>query len=291
MTIEVRPASDAIGAEIIGVDLNQEVSDEDFEKILSAWHDNLVLLFRGQSISDERLIEFSGRFGTLDMAPPGEAYNTGTNTPPGMPEITVLSNVVEDGVPIGALGNMECVWHIDMTYHDEPPAGCLLYALEVPEEGGKTGVSNMYKAYETLSDEMKARIEPLIAVHDNSLTSAGTLRKGFTPVDDVTQTPGARHPLVRTHPVTGRRALFLGRRQNQYILGLSVEDSDALLDELWAHATKPEFAWHHQWAVGDLLLWDNRCIMHRRDSFPSDSRRVLHRTQIQGDRPFLDKAA
>ncbi|MBH60923.1 MAG: taurine catabolism dioxygenase TauD [Alphaproteobacteria bacterium] len=290
MSIEVRPISEAIGAEIVGVNLNQDVQEGEFQRILSAWHDHLVLLFRGQSISDERLIEFSKRFRNLDLAPPGEAYNTGTNTPPGLPEITILSNVVENGVPIGALSNMECVWHIDMTYNDKPPAGCLLYALEVPEERGKTGVSNMYQAYETLSDEMKLRIEPLIAVHDNSLSSAGTLRKGFKPVDDVTQTSGTRHPLVRTHPVTGRRALFLGRRQNQYVLGLSIEESGALLDELWAHATKPEFAWHHRWAVGYLLLWDNRCIMHRRDSFPSSSRRILHRTQIQGDKPYLEAA-
>lgn len=290
MNIEVRPVSEAIGAEISGVDLSRDISDDEFHEILTAWHDHLVLLFRGQTLSDGRLVAFSQRFGTLDLAPPGEAYNTGTNSVPGMPEITVLSNVVENGVPLGALGNAECVWHIDMTYAEEPPSACLLYGIEVPRDGGKTGVANMYLAYDSLSDELKAKIESLEAIHDNTYTSAGTLRKGFKAVDDVRKAPGARHPLVRTHPDTGRRSLFLGRRQNQYILGLDVAESEAILDELWEHATRDEFAWHHRLDVGDLLIWDNRCTMHRRDSFPSDARRILHRTQVQGSRPFLKAA-
>ena len=282
MSIEVRAVSDAIGAEISGVALIQDISNVDFRMILEAWHDHLVLLFRGQTLSDERLVNFSKRFGTLDLAPPGEAYNTGTNSVPGMPEITVLSNVVENGVPIGALGNSECVWHTDMTYADEPPSACLLYGIEVPSEGGMTGVANMYLAYDSLSDDLKRKIEPMEAIHDNTYTSAGTLRKGFKPVDDVRNAPSARHPLVRTHPDTGRRSLFLGRRQNQYILGLGVDESEAILDELWEHATREAFAWHHRWEIGDLLIWDNRCTMHRRDSFPSNARRILHRTQVQG---------
>jgi taurine dioxygenase len=290
MSLEFVPVCDAIGVKVRGIDLDKGVDPAAFKKIESAFLDRLVLLFRGQDLSDPKLIEFSRNFGTLDMAPPGEAYSTGFSSVPGHPEITVISNVIENGVPIGALGNGESYWHIDMTYMDEPPSVCCLYAVEVPKSGGNTGVSNMYKAYDALSSEMKARIESLVAIHDYSLTSAGTLRKGYTPVSDVTETPGARHHLVRTQPVTGKRALFLGRRKNQYIPGLSVEESNALLDELWAHACRPEFAYHHEWRPGDLLIWDNRCTMHRRDAFDNSLRRILHRTQVQGDRPYLAAA-
>ena len=131
----------------------------------------------------------------------------------------------------------------------------------------------------------------MVAVQDYTLTSAGTLRKGFEPVIDVTKAPGARHPMVRTHPETGRNSLFLGRRTNGYVSGLPVDESEELLDYLWAHAIQPKFAWHHKWAIGDLVMWDNRCAMHRRNPFDDTERRVMHRTQIQGDRPYYSNAA
>ena len=124
------------------------------------------------------------------------------------------------------------------------------------------------------------------AIHDFTLTSAGTLRKGFEPVGDVTEAPGARHPLIRTHPETGKSCLFLGRRTNSYILGLSVDESEKLLASLWDHATQQRFSWHHKWSVGDVVMWDNRCTMHRRDAFDNSDRRIMHRTQVRGDRPY-----
>ena len=173
-----------------------------------------------------------------------------------------------------------------MSYNPEPPCASALYALEVPHAGGDTGFANMYLAYETLPDELRQRVEGRLCRHDSTYNSAGELRRGFNEVSDPRQAPGADHPIIRTHPVTGRRALFLGRRRNAYIQGLDLEDSERLLDALWAHATLPELTWYQQWRVGDLVLWDNRCVLHRRDEFDPSSRRLMHRSQIKGDRPY-----
>ena len=287
MGITVHPMSDALGAEIRGVDLSEALDRADAREIHDAWMEHVVLLIRGQQLDDPQLIAFSGLFGNLDGAPigavPGGKVSTGDFN-----EITVISNVVEDGKPIGGLGNLESDWHTDMSSYDEPPAASILYSLEVPPSGGDTSFCNMYRAYETLPDELKAKLQDLQAIHDATLTSAGGLRHGFEAVTDVTQTPGARHPILRTHPVAGRTALFLGRRTNAYVPGLSVEESESLLDTLWGHATRPDNAWTHKWQVGDLIMWDNRCAMHRRDKFDNSARRIMHRTQITGDRPYYN---
>jgi alpha-ketoglutarate-dependent taurine dioxygenase len=191
--------------------------------------------------------------------------------------------VIENGKPIGNLGDGEAVWHADMTYVDVPPKAAMLHSLEVPPSGGNTYFANMIAAYETLPADLRAAAEAKVAVHDASRNSAGMLRKGYKEVTDVRKTVGAHHPLVRTNPKTGRRALFLGRRPNAYVLGLEVPDSEALLDSLWAHATQPRFAMCHEWRVGDLLMWNNLSVLHRRDPFDPKSRRVMHRTQIRGD--------
>jgi taurine dioxygenase len=171
-----------------------------------------------------------------------------------------------------------------MTYVEVPPKAALLHALEVPppEAGGNTHFANMFAAYETLPPGLKQAVEGKIAVHDASRNSAGMLRKGYKEVTDVQQTVGAHHPLVRTDPKTGRKALFLGRRPNAYVLGMSVKDSEALLDALWEHATRPAFAMCHQWQVGDVLMWNNLSVLHRRDPFDPRTRRVMHRSQIKG---------
>ncbi len=173
-----------------------------------------------------------------------------------------------------------------MSYNPVPPMASALYALEVPPSGGDTGFCNMYAALNTLPLTLRERIDGLSCVHDSSLNSVGQLRVGFEDVTDPRRTPGAVHPLVRTHPVTGRACLFLGRRRNAYVQGLELAESEALLDALWAHVTRPEHCWTQQWHVGDLVLWDNRCALHRRDEFDGSARRVMHRTQISGDRPF-----
>ncbi len=277
--IEVIPVSDALGAEIRGVDL-ANVDAAALATIREAWLKHIVLLFRDQDLTDDQLADFSRHFGALDLAPPME-----TSQGPTHPEILVISNVKVEGKAIGTLGDGEAIWHSDMNYMEEPPTGSLLYSLEIPPAGGDTGFSNMYTALETLPADLRRRIEGLSIKHDSSTNSGGYLRQGSKPVTDVRDCPGAVHPMVVTHPETGRKALFVGRRRYAYIMGLPLEESEKLLDEVWAHATKPEFAWHHQWRVGDVLMWDNRCAMHRRDAFDPAARRVMHRTQIKGSKP------
>jgi taurine dioxygenase len=283
--VTVRPTGAALAADIDGVDLSRPLSAETVAAIKQAWADNLVLRFRGQRLSDDDLMRFSRHFGELDWAPIAAA-NIAIAGADERQYVMVISNVVENGVAIGQLGAYEAVWHTDMSYIAEPPCASALYALEVPERGGDTGFSNMYRALETLPAELRKAIEGRVCRHDASRNSAGELRRGFVDAPDPTQTVGAEHPIVRTHPVTGRQALFLGRRRNAYIPGLPLADSEALLDALWAHAENPAFAWYQQWRVGDLVLWDNRCVMHRRDAFDPSARRIMHRTQVKGDRPY-----
>ena len=270
----------ALGAEIGGVDLSQPLKKKAVESILAAWHAHLVVVFRDQNMSDEALVAFSRNFGTLEKAPIPEKLRGGLAHMRQLPEVAVVSNVIENGVAIGALGDGELAWHNDMTYLPNPPPASVLCAVELPPSGGDTWFCNMYLAYETLPAALRTRIQGLKANHDSSYTSAGTLRKGFDEVNDVSKAPGAKHPLVLTHPDTGRKALYLGRRRNGYIVGLPLDESAALLDELWAHATKPEFAISHRWRLGDVVMWDNRCTMHRRDAFDPAARRILHRTQL-----------
>jgi len=282
--IHIKRIGEALGAEVSGVDASKPVSADTFAAIRKAWLDNLVIRFRGQKLTDPQMLEFSRLFGELD--PPGpNPY--GKAFLPRHPEMNVISNVKEDGVPIGGLGDGEAIWHSDMTYVDTPPSAALLYALELPAEGGDTYWANMYLAYEALPADMKKRIEGLKAIHDATYNSAGIKRKGYDDVTDPRRAPGAHHGLVRRHPETGRKCLFLGRRRNSYIVGLPLEESEALLDALWAHATQPRFAFCQQWQVGDLMIWDNRCTLHRRDPFDPNARRVMHRTQIKGERPYL----
>lgn len=196
-----------------------------------------------------------------------------------------MSNVMEQGQPMGSLGFGEAVWHTDMSYNEVTPSGALLYSLEVTRTGGETGFLNMYHAYDTLPVDMQRLINGKQIKHDASRNSAGELRKGYEQITDPREAPGAVHPIVVRHPVTQRKALFLGRRPYGYVVGLPLEESEQLLDRLWAHATREENAWYQKWNVGDLLMWDNRCVMHKRTSFDPSERRFLLRTQIKGVRP------
>jgi taurine dioxygenase len=282
VTLAVKNLDAPLGAEISGIDPSRPVSASDVETIESVWRERLVVVFHDQSLSDPELIAFSKNFGKLD--PPG-ANPYGQPFLKDHPELNVISNVVESGKPIGNLGDGEAAWHADMTYVDVPPKAAMLHALEVPppEAGGNTYFANMFAAYETLPADLKTAAEGKIAVHDASTNSAGLLRKGYQAVTDVRQTVGAHHPLIRTEPGTARKALFLGRRPNAYVVGLEVGESEALLDALWAHATQPRFTLSHQWKVGDLLMWNNLSVLHRRDPFDPKMRRVMHRSQIKGN--------
>lgn len=280
MTVEVVPSGAALGAEIRGVDLSRPLGEDDLAHIRAAWHEHAVLLFRNQDITDDDLVRFSSRFGELELSPAGEWDARGGSSAPAHREIWVISNVIENGKPIGSLGAGEAEWHTDMSYVANPPIASVLYALEIPEGQGDTWFANMYRALAELPPSLRARIEGRLANHDSSYTSAGDLRVGAAPVTDVALAPGARHPIVLRHPDTGRDALYLGRRTNGYVCDLPVAESEALLDELWDACTRSDLVYRHRWRVGDLLMWDNRCVIHRRDAFDPDSRRIMHRTQI-----------
>ena len=279
MPITVTPTGAALGAEVGGIDLRR-IGDSEFAAIHRAWLDHLVLLFRGQALSDDDMIAFSRRFGELDFAPIQE---NGRRFVDGHPEIYVVSNVIENGVAIGSLGAGEAVWHTDMSYLEDPPKASMLYAIEIPPAGGNTGFTNMYRAYEALPDALKQRVAGRRVKHDGTYNSGGYVRQGVTPTDDPREAPGMYHPLVCTHPETGRKCLYLGRRRNAYIEGLALAESEALLDEVWRYATRDELSWYNTWRVGDVVLWDNRCTMHRRDPFDASSRRIMHRTQMKGE--------
>ena len=272
-----------IAADIQDANLSQPLDDVSIVAITEAWNENLVLRFRNQQLSDADLIRFSSYFGELD--PPGpNPY--GVTFLPEFPEINVISNVKDDtGVPIGNLGDGEAVWHADMTYIENPPEAGILYALEVPVGQGDTYFANMVAAYNDLPSDLRVAIEGKTLIHDAAHNSAGMLRKGYEEITDVKLTPGARHPLAYEDQ-HGRVSLFLGRRPHAYIVGMEESDSDSLLDALWAHATRPKYSWHNEWQKGDLIMWQNRMVMHRRDAFDPSTRRVMHRTQLKGKSPI-----
>lgn len=280
MGIDVIESGSALGAEIGGVDLSGTLAPDEVAQIRAAWLKYSVIYFRGQTLSDDDLVRFSAHFGKLEKSPASELAEKGGSSAPSYPEIWVISNVVEDGKPIGSLGSGEAEWHTDMSYVDDPPIASVLYSLEIPPSGGDTFFASQYAALERLPATLREAIEGREANHDSSYTSAGELRVGAAPVTDVSQAPGARHPIVLRHPESGRDALFLGRRTNAYICGLPVAESEALLDRLWTGCTDPELVYRHQWRVGDVLMWDNRCVLHRRDAFDAGARRIMHRTQI-----------
>ena len=273
------PAS--LGGEIQGIDLKKQLNIEQIEFINNSWDQSLVLVFKNQNLNDSDLINFSKNFGELD--PPGpNPY--GITFLPEFPEINVISNVKSDnGIPIGNLGDGEAVWHADMTYNELPPKAGILYALEVPDGQGNTHFANMNHAYEDLPKNLKEKIIDKVLIHDSAHNSAGMLRKGYTENDDPSKTPGAKHPLVISDPNTNKRLLFLGRRPHAYIVGMEINESEKLLDEIWQYATQDKFTWTQKWKVGDLLMWKNLNVLHKRDSFDPNTRRVMHRTQLKGD--------
>ncbi len=185
------------------------------------------------------------------------------------------------------LGSGEVDWHSDNSYVETPPAGSMLHALEIPPgDGGATAFSNQYLAYEALPEALAERLQGLYQRHDSSRNSAGVLRPAARLPATPEEVEGPVHPLLRRHPVTGRTALYLGRRRlwpSNYVLGLAEAESRALLDELWRHAGEARFAWSHQWRAGETLIWDNRSVMHHRTASDASQRRVLHRTQIKGE--------
>ncbi len=276
--LKITPASDGFVADISDVNL-AAISNEDFEKLYSAWLTYGVLRLRAQTLDIDELQAFSARFGPLEEMPLGL-----------MPEekrrliknrfVTIISNIIEDGKPIGGLGSGESTWHSDMTYVETPPPASVLYAVEIPPEGGDTYFSDQHAAYQALPDALRDRIASLNIKHDAAHTSVGSLRPGYEPFDDPREAPGAVHSIVKRHEESGLPCLYLGRREWAYVEGLSLEDSEALLDELWTYASDEQFVWQQTWEVGDLIIWDNRRVLHRRDEIDPTHRRLLRRCQV-----------
>lgn len=289
--LNVVPANAALGAEIRDFDL-RTLDDVSFKAIHKLWLDHLLLVFRNQKLTAQDLVTLVQRFGTpvtssnlhqrsLEERTANKVFNL-------PPEVTVVTNVQEGGKPVGILGDGEIVWHADFSFHERPTAARMLLAVEVPprELGGHTYFANCYAAYDTLSDGMKRRIAGRTIKQANIVDTAMQLRPGASLDADIREIPGPSHPIISTHPETGRNMLFLGRRHSAYVNGCTLEESETLLNELWEHCTQPRFTYRHDWAVGDVVVWDNRATLHKRDPFDPNTRRVLYAAQVEGHRPY-----
>jgi taurine dioxygenase len=273
--VQTRPLSRNIGAEIIGVDLSKPIGDGVFQTIRDIWHQNLVILLRDQHLTEDDQVRFGEKFG-----PPAVSHTKRFTTK--NPAVMLISNIRENGKLIGALPDGEMNFHTDQCHQERPAMASMLYALEIPREGGNTLFANAYKAYETLPDALKARIEGRKALnaydYDNAATHRGTkVREGI---------PSYWHPIVRTHPATGRKALYVNRLMTVAIEGMPEAESNEVLNALFDHQEQREFIYEHVWRPYDVLLWDNRCTLHARTDFSDKERRLLRRHVVQGERVY-----
>jgi taurine dioxygenase len=284
MSLVVNPFSSALGAEIIGLDLREELSAQAVADILHAWHQHLVLTFRDQSLSEDEQIRFARLFGDLQQrGRPPQARNEASKLK--HPELTMLvSNIREDGKLIGSLPDGEMHFHSDFCYLEKPAKGTFLYAIEVPSQGGDTLFLNMYKAYEALPSGLKALVEGRKAI--NAYHYESPTREVNAAQLDFSTNPHYAQPIVRTHPDTGRKALYVNRLMTWTVEGMSDAEGRTLLDKLFDHIEQEKFIYAHKWRVGDLVLWDNRCTLHARTDFSAGERRLLRRHVVAGDRAF-----
>jgi taurine dioxygenase len=273
--VRTRPLSPAIGAEIIGVDLSRPLTDETFAAIVKVWHENLVILLRDQHLTEDDQVRFGERFG-----PPAVSHTRRFTTK--NPAVMLISNVRENGELIGALPDGEMQFHTDQCHQERPAMASMLYALEIPSQGGNTLFANGYKAYETLPAALKAKIAGRKALNAYDYQNAAT-RRGTKVQEGI---PSCWHPIVRTHPDAGRKALYVNRLMTVAVEGLSEPESDELLEALFAHQEQPQFIYEHVWRPHDLLMWDNRCALHARTDFSAAERRLMRRLTILGEKPF-----
>ena len=272
--LAVQPLSAALGAEIIGVDLSKDVDEQICAQLRDAWHRHLVILLRDQKLSEGDQVRFAEMFG-----PPAVIHTK--QFVRSHPAVMLISNIREDGKPIGALPDGEMHFHTDQCHQERPAMASMLYALEVPSAGGNTLFANGYKAYETLPDEIKRRIDGRKALNAYDYDTAA-MKRGTQIAEGV---PSHVHPVVRTHPATGRKALYVNRLMTVRIEGLPAQESDELLDLLFDHQERREFIYEHVWRPGDLLMWDNRCALHARTDFSPSERRLMRRVTILGEKP------
>ena len=273
-TLAWRPLSPALGAEIIGVDLRREIDEHVFAQILNAWHENLVILLRDQRLSEADEVRFAEKFG-----PPAVIHTR--QFVRNHPAVMLISNIREDGKPIGALPDGEMHFHTDQCHQERPAMASMLYAIEVPGAGGNTLFANGYKAYETLPADVKRRIHGRKALNAYDYETA-SMKRGTRLAQGV---PSYVHPVVRTHPATGRKALYVNRLMTVAFENMPEAESDELLGFLFDHQEQRQFVYEHVWRVGDLLMWDNRCTLHARTDFSAAERRLMRRVTILGEKP------
>jgi taurine dioxygenase len=278
--LELHKLSRHIGAEIKGIDLGVALDAEVVSELHKAWLDHSVLLLRDQKLSQEDLLRVTGYFGNLaKLTRPAKFFPKGYSKL--LPNIMMISNIRENGETIGALPDGEMHFHHDQIHSEIPHNGTLLYSLEIPTYGGDTLFASGYAAYDTLDPEIKETIDGKRA---HNFYNYGSTLRGKGGIDAHSE---AIHPVVRTHEETGRKALYVNRLMTRSIDGLPEKQSDEILEKLFDHSEQPEFVYRHKWRIGDLLLWDNRCSMHARDDFPSDQRRLMLRTTVEGTvRPY-----
>jgi taurine dioxygenase len=272
--LATRPLSPALGIEVLGVDLRNPISTELAAQLEEVWHRGLVMLLRGQELSEEDEVRFAECFG--ELAKTLNVHATGKH-----PATMLISNIRKDGKPIGALPDGEMQFHTDQSYIERPAKGSMLYAIEVPSVGGNTLFANAYMAYETLPDEVRRRIDGRRAINAYDYATA-SVKRGTQLGEGV---PHHSHPVVRTHPATGRKALYVNRLMTLAIEGLPQAESDELLNFLFDHQEQRQFVYEHVWRVGDILMWDYRCTLHARTDFSSDERRLMRRVTILGEKP------
>jgi taurine dioxygenase len=292
--ISVEKLGDALGAEVRGIDLSRPVPDDVFRRISDAWLEHLVLVFPDQALTNEQHIAFSRRFGTLEVHP-SRKHNVKD-----YPELLLLTNRKDAAGNYVSLRDGGTIWHSDLSYMAEPSRCSLLYAIDVPVDGGDTEWANMYRAYEALPQRLRERIAGLRAVHQFDLVdnprfgppahmNAEDLKGSiWEPKSAVVKarTPDAIHPVARIHPVTGRPALFVSRRFTTRVVGMAPDEGESLLLDLFDYAERPEHIYHHRWSKNQLLLWDNRCTVHLACGGVPDSQiRTMQRTTVRGEAP------
>lgn len=280
MTLSIRPVQGNFVADVAGVDLAKPVDEATMTALRRALADRSVLVFRGQALTEPQHIDFSRRFGTLHI------HTAKHYLLPDFPEILVLSNRGEKGTT--PVENGGAYWHSDVSYTERPPLGSLLYALEVPPTGGDTLYADMFAAYDTLPEATKRRIHGLKAIHRYADRYAKMQEGGKRPAltkEQLSSVPDVVHPVVRTHPDNGRKALFVNEGFTVGIQGLSEAEGRALLDDLLAHATQDRFVYAHKWRKGDLVFWDNRSTQHRATQYDVSFVRAMHRTTVEGQIP------
>jgi taurine dioxygenase len=292
----VEPSGAVIGA-TVHIDDIKRLDAAHAAELRRAWLKYEVIRIRGQQLNDADQVAFGRWFGEFRISKPlpnpltradligGEPAVRQQARDDRFPQITVVSNVVKDGLALGGLGDGELSWHSDMCQFEAPPSATIVYGVEIPEGRGRTFFTSLTHAAEDLSAERLKAFSNLSIKQDEIMDSAGYPRAGYPPITDVSTSPGRAQPLVTRHPETGRPVLFLGRRLYAHVVGLSVDESEELLDSLWAHATQPKFQWAQEWLPGDVVIWDNRSVLHKREPFGADARRMLRRVVIQGSVP------